>query len=151
EDHHGGASGVARLAVSVGPFLRERSHARRAVTFAPRRSRGTRRAARTSLESPVICPACQAENVPQNKFCGECGARLPAPCGAGGPPTPAGQKFCGECGAPLTAASTSAPPASPTPAPSVPLAPPVAAPAPPRAEPAVAAAPLPSPGPGAAF
>ncbi len=32
---------------------------------------------REARRSEVICPACQAENVPQNKFCGECGARLP--------------------------------------------------------------------------
>jgi class 3 adenylate cyclase/tetratricopeptide (TPR) repeat protein len=57
----------------------------------------------------VLCPACQAENSAQNKFCGECGARLRLTCPACGQPNDPTQKFCGECGARLVAAT--APPA----------------------------------------
>jgi class 3 adenylate cyclase/tetratricopeptide (TPR) repeat protein len=104
----------------------------------------------------VICPACQVENVPQNKFCGECGARLPAACAACGHPNPAGQKFCGECGAPLAVAKA---PVAPAPAPAVAPAPPAASVPPPSAAPAevrpdqvpAAAGPPPVASPGAGF
>ncbi len=49
------------------------------------------------------CPSCQAENAAKQKFCGECGARLPAACPACGHPNSPTQKFCGECGAKLGA------------------------------------------------
>ena len=84
----------------------------------------------------MICPACHAENVLQNKFCGECGARLPVACAACGHANPAGQKFCGECGAPLAAPPAPARPAATAEAPPVIPAP---------------AAPSPSASPGAAF
>jgi class 3 adenylate cyclase len=48
------------------------------------------------------CPACETENEPGRKFCGECGsplARACPTCGASNAPT---AKFCGECGTPLT-------------------------------------------------
>ena len=47
------------------------------------------------------CASCQAENPPLNKFCGECGQRLPAGCPSCGHPSQPGPKFCGECGASL--------------------------------------------------
>ncbi len=47
------------------------------------------------------CPRCQHENPTDQKFCGNCGARLVAPCVACGAPNPPSQKFCGDCGAPL--------------------------------------------------
>jgi class 3 adenylate cyclase/tetratricopeptide (TPR) repeat protein len=93
----------------------------------------------------VICPACQVENVPQNKFCGECGARLPVSCAACGHVNPAGQKFCGECGASLAGGKAQAPPAT---AASAPPTAPTQAPA--ESVPAVAA-PSPAASPGPAF
>src|SRR5262245_33260978 len=64
-------------------------------------------------EQPTTsCPQCQAENPPTQKFCGECGTRLPAVCPACRHPNPAGQKFCGECGTSLGAP----PPPRPAPA-----------------------------------
>jgi Adenylate and Guanylate cyclase catalytic domain/Double zinc ribbon len=47
------------------------------------------------------CPECQHENPPEQKFCGECGARLAAACASCGASNPPRQKFCGECGAAL--------------------------------------------------
>jgi class 3 adenylate cyclase/tetratricopeptide (TPR) repeat protein len=49
------------------------------------------------------------------KFCGHCGAKLPAPCPQCGAEVPPGFKFCGECGAPLGATSESSPPDAPAP------------------------------------
>ncbi len=64
------------------------------------------------------CPSCQAENAAKQKFCGECGARLPAACPACGHPNSPTQKFCGECGAKLGApAQTAAAGPSSAPAP----------------------------------
>ena len=67
------------------------------------------------------CPACEAEVPADNKFCGACGARLPAACSACGHRNPPTQKFCGECGAKLTTGTPAAPPApaqaSPAPTP----------------------------------
>ena len=60
------------------------------------------------MSTTSACPACHAENPTGQKFCGECGARLPAGCPACGHPNPAGQKFCGECGAALAAAPKTA-------------------------------------------
>ena len=54
----------------------------------------------------MLCPACQAENSAQSKFCGECGGRLRLTCPACGQPNDATQKFCGECGARLGTAAT---------------------------------------------
>jgi class 3 adenylate cyclase/tetratricopeptide (TPR) repeat protein len=63
-------------------------------------------------EARVRCPACQAETA-DARFCGECGARLPAPCLACGTRNPPGQKFCGECGAALTGPAAPASAGSP--------------------------------------
>jgi class 3 adenylate cyclase/tetratricopeptide (TPR) repeat protein len=50
------------------------------------------------------------------KFCGQCGARLAAPCPQCGAESPPGFKFCGECGSPLGAPKPEPPPpATPTP------------------------------------
>ncbi|TMK82220.1 MAG: zinc-ribbon domain-containing protein, partial [Actinobacteria bacterium] len=38
----------------------------------------------TPSEPTVRCPSCQAENAATQKFCGECGVRLPAACPACG-------------------------------------------------------------------
>src|SRR5262245_46308363 len=64
------------------------------------------------------CPRCQHENVPSQKFCGECGARLAVLCNSCGVSNPPAQKFCGECGASLTqgiSPITSRPPEAYTP------------------------------------
>ena len=47
------------------------------------------------------CPWCQHENPAGQKFCGECGARLPSVCPSCSASNPPGQKFCGECGTAL--------------------------------------------------
>ena len=46
----------------------------------------------------VRCAACQHENAPDAKFCGECGARLERACPRCGQKNPPGNKFCAECG-----------------------------------------------------
>src|SRR6266478_9546983 len=46
------------------------------------------------------CPRCQHENPAGQKFCGECGARLPSVCPSCSASNPPGQ-FCGECGTAL--------------------------------------------------
>ena len=72
----------------------------------------------------MMCPACQAENPAQNKFCGECGARLRLTCPACGHPNEPTQKFCGECGTRLRPATPPAPAptaAQPVPAPAQPV------------------------------
>src|SRR5688572_8738042 len=47
------------------------------------------------------CTACQHENPADQKFCGECGARLRAACSVCGHFNPAGQRHCGQCGSAL--------------------------------------------------
>jgi class 3 adenylate cyclase len=52
------------------------------------------------------CPHCQAENSDDQRYCGECGARLELTCpecSAANLPT---NKFCGRCGAPLAVRAT---------------------------------------------
>ena len=51
------------------------------------------------------CPSCGNANPAGKKFCGECGAPLPARCAACGAENPQRAKFCGDCGAALTAAA----------------------------------------------
>ena len=49
--------------------------------------------------APLIsCPSC-GKQVPDGKFCPECGKPLATPCPSCGKPLPAGSKFCPECGA----------------------------------------------------
>jgi class 3 adenylate cyclase/tetratricopeptide (TPR) repeat protein len=52
------------------------------------------------------CPACQHENPSDQKFCGDCGARLGSLCPSCSVSNPPGQKFCGECGSALGQAAT---------------------------------------------
>jgi class 3 adenylate cyclase/tetratricopeptide (TPR) repeat protein len=47
------------------------------------------------------CSRCRRDNAAGAKFCGECGARLEAPCAACGSANPPGNKFCQECGTAL--------------------------------------------------
>jgi len=51
------------------------------------------------------CPRCQASLAPGAKFCGNCGAAVPAAitCPKCQAEAPAGSKFCGSCGTSLTA------------------------------------------------
>ena len=56
----------------------------------------------------MACPQCQHENLPGQKFCGECGARLALLCPACNTSNPPANRFCGECGARLTAAAPAA-------------------------------------------
>ena len=49
------------------------------------------------------CPKCGGANPDGNRFCGDCGSRLPARCRICGSENPPGKKFCGDCGAGLPA------------------------------------------------
>ena len=55
------------------------------------------------------CSACQFENPPGMRFCGQCGATLALRCPQCGAEAPAGFKFCGQCGASLQARQAAAP------------------------------------------
>jgi class 3 adenylate cyclase/tetratricopeptide (TPR) repeat protein len=46
----------------------------------------------------MLCPACQAQNASQNRFCEQCGAALEVGCPACGATTNPGARFCGACG-----------------------------------------------------
>ncbi|MBI2544089.1 MAG: AAA family ATPase, partial [Candidatus Rokubacteria bacterium] len=60
------------------------------------------------------CPACQADNPDQNRFCGQCGAALALHCPQCGAEVPSGFRFCGLCGANVQAAPAATPsPATP--------------------------------------
>jgi class 3 adenylate cyclase/tetratricopeptide (TPR) repeat protein len=54
-----------------------------------------------SSNSNMHCTSCQHENAADQKFCGECGARLRAACSVCGHSNPAGQRHCGQCGSVL--------------------------------------------------
>ena len=54
----------------------------------------------------MICSNCGAANEADQKFCGECGARLAAACQACGASNPPGRRFCGGCGTSLAGASS---------------------------------------------
>src|SRR5439155_25242578 len=73
---------------------------------------GASRCARSRLLRMVVCPACNAENRPDAKFCGECGTAFGVTCPACGSANEAGRRFCYECGSPLESAA--APPAAVT-------------------------------------
>jgi class 3 adenylate cyclase len=49
------------------------------------------------------CSRCHAENLPDMRFCGQCGAPLEFACPACGAANPAENRFCGRCGAPFEA------------------------------------------------
>jgi class 3 adenylate cyclase/tetratricopeptide (TPR) repeat protein len=59
------------------------------------------------------CPACNHENPAQHRFCGQCGAPLPAACPHCGAVARPGERFCGQCGRRLAAeaGAAGAPPA----------------------------------------
>jgi class 3 adenylate cyclase/tetratricopeptide (TPR) repeat protein len=54
-----------------------------------------------SSAAGLRCTACRHENPADQKFCGECGARLRAACSVCGHANPAGQRHCGQCGSAL--------------------------------------------------
>jgi adenylate cyclase len=47
------------------------------------------------------CPACQADNRADRRFCADCGAALAVRCSACEFVNQPGEKFCGGCGAAL--------------------------------------------------
>jgi class 3 adenylate cyclase/tetratricopeptide (TPR) repeat protein len=49
----------------------------------------------------MICSACQSDNPPDNRFCGQCGQPLARRCAGCGTEAPDGARFCGQCGLPL--------------------------------------------------
>jgi class 3 adenylate cyclase/tetratricopeptide (TPR) repeat protein len=49
----------------------------------------------------VQCARCAARTAPGQRFCGRCGASLPAACARCGQANPPEFRFCGACGAPL--------------------------------------------------
>ena len=53
------------------------------------------------MPSPVVCPACEHENRPEDRFCLSCGRALAAnqPCKACGAALAVGAVFCTNCGA----------------------------------------------------
>src|SRR5690349_7513902 len=59
----------------------------------------------------MTCPSCGQPTTPGKRFCGHCGAPLPAPCPACGAANPPDLRFCEDCGAAL--AATAAPPRPP--------------------------------------
>ncbi len=74
----------------------------------------------------MTCPACRADNPPENRFCDQCGAPLETRCPACQAALRPGARFCGTCGqrlgaptaatvAPPVPAAAAAPPAAYTP------------------------------------
>src|SRR3989475_4589212 len=59
------------------------------------------------------CANCQSDNLPENQFCEQCGARLEARCPQCGTPVRPGGRFCGACGQRLSAPDTTVPAATP--------------------------------------
>jgi membrane protease subunit (stomatin/prohibitin family) len=60
---------------------------------------GSGGAAEEGSEEPLVtCPAC-GKQVPEGKFCPECGGTLQKSCSSCGKPLPTDSKFCPECGA----------------------------------------------------
>jgi type IV pilus assembly protein PilM len=56
-------------------------------------------------EAGLLCPQCEASNVPQHKFCAKCGAPLWEACFRCGEVCPAGETYCGACGVNLADAA----------------------------------------------
>jgi class 3 adenylate cyclase/predicted ATPase len=56
----------------------------------------------------TACPACATPAAPSARFCGACGAALPASCPSCGSETATGQAFCTECGTQLSATAAPA-------------------------------------------
>lgn len=60
---------------------------------------GSDGAAGEGSEAPLVtCPEC-GKQVPEGKFCPECGGTLQESCSSCGKPLPADSRFCPECGA----------------------------------------------------
>jgi class 3 adenylate cyclase/tetratricopeptide (TPR) repeat protein len=53
----------------------------------------------------IICQHCSKPNLPEKRFCVECGQRLELLCSACGAPIAAAERFCGNCGARVAPAS----------------------------------------------
>jgi hypothetical protein len=53
------------------------------------------------MQQIIRCPNCGTPNTPGQRFCGACGANLPAGCPNCGAENDPGAKFCGNCGAQL--------------------------------------------------
>ena len=56
-------------------------------------------------EAGLLCPQCEASNVPQHRFCAKCGAALWEACFRCGEVCPAGETYCGACGVNLADAA----------------------------------------------
>src|SRR5215471_2479095 len=54
------------------------------------------------------CATCNAENLPDARFCASCGASFALPCPRCGHGNLPGSRFCTECGSPLTQAAATA-------------------------------------------
>src|SRR4051812_37687839 len=74
----------------------------------------------------LACPNCSAPISPDQRFCGQCGARLVRVCSVCGTENPVANRFCGNCGARLQ--DQPAPVPAPVPAAPVESARPPAAP-----------------------
>src|SRR5579863_6839003 len=51
----------------------------------------------------ITCPSCAKSNLPDKRFCVECGTRLELSCPACNAPVAPGEKYCGSCGVRLEA------------------------------------------------
>jgi type IV pilus assembly protein PilM len=56
-------------------------------------------------EAGLLCPQCEASNLPQRRFCAKCGAALWEACFHCGEVCAAGELFCGACGVNLADAA----------------------------------------------
>ena len=54
----------------------------------------------------MLCTNCRSENLPDAKFCSECGAKLDQSCASCGTANASGSKFCRNCGAALTSSAS---------------------------------------------
>lgn len=81
----------------------------------------------------IACPACDAANPADHRFCGTCGAPLTRTCPDCGKTSPASNRFCGGCGKPfdVSPAEPETQPVAPIPEPT-PLPKPAAPPPSPR-------------------
>src|SRR5688500_6777896 len=61
------------------------------------------------------CPSCGAENRPGRRFCGACGAALPAACPSCGFVNETDETFCGGCGRRMASPQAAPAPESYTP------------------------------------
>ena len=94
----GGVRAGERL--GVGDRTRFRGTAPSPAEPSARRFRRLRQHARLARDDH-LCAACNAENEPGRKFCGECGSALARACPSCGTANAPATKFCGECGSTL--------------------------------------------------